>query len=148
MASAAAACCCGGGGGAGALKTALVALALVCACTVSDLHVVIGLTAAVCASFIIYILPGLAYYTLMKSEPGAVSVAAAGAGVGVGGEEGAHHAFATGGAASTDSTASTTSTDSAASAAGAGAKSAAGVLRKVGPDKQLPPRHRMPFHSI
>jgi hypothetical protein len=41
-----------------AVQTMSVAAALLCACIVTELHIVIGLTAAVCASFIIYILPG------------------------------------------------------------------------------------------
>jgi hypothetical protein len=35
-----------------------------------SLHVVIGLTSAICASFVIYILPALAFYTLLRNEHG------------------------------------------------------------------------------
>jgi hypothetical protein len=71
-----------GGGGSGAracpgtgswrwigLQTCLVSASLLCACIFTELHVVVGLTAAVCASCIIYIFPGLAYYKFINAEP-------------------------------------------------------------------------------
>lgn len=51
----------------------IVASAAILAILSDSLHVVIGLTSAVCASFVIYILPAKAYYTLLqKSYPSGV----------------------------------------------------------------------------
>lgn len=56
-----------------ALTLVIVASAAVLAILSDSLHVVIGLTSAVCASFVIYILPAKAYYTLLqKSYPAGV----------------------------------------------------------------------------
>ena len=43
-----------------ATQTILVPVTMACACVATELHVVVGLTAAVCASCIIYIFPGVA----------------------------------------------------------------------------------------
>jgi hypothetical protein len=65
------------------VQTGLVSLSLLCACTVTELHIVIGLTAAICASCIIYIFPGLAYYQLVNAKPSAAAAAVGAAGAAV-----------------------------------------------------------------
>lgn len=76
-----------------AVQTCLVSTSLLCACLLKQLHVVIGLTAAVFASCIIYIFPGLAYFNHMKLVNAAAD-AAAPAARGGGEEEGAAGAAA------------------------------------------------------
>ena len=49
-------------------QTCLVGSSLLFACLLTKLHVVVGLSAAVCASCIVYIFPGLAYYNLVNNN--------------------------------------------------------------------------------
>ena len=51
-----------------ATQTFLVPVTMACACVATELHVVVGLTAAVCASCIIYIFPGVATLAAARGE--------------------------------------------------------------------------------
>eukprot|EP00122_Pirum_gemmata_P011971 Pgem_evm1s11104 len=50
------------------ITTLIVWSALGIACAIDDLAQVIGLTSAICASFIIYIFPAVCYYKLKKKK--------------------------------------------------------------------------------